>query len=124
MQDSTIWIALGIGLAISAIIITVIEIWKLYHPGRRRQIDVWRDDPDMLGDRKQWLSPDDGPPGGNRGRVWTDLERSEHRQAKERKKLRIVAGSCPPHDPEYDETVNETYCQKCLERLPNARSTH
>ena len=28
--------------------------------------------------------------------------------------------SCSTHIPEYDATVNETYCQVCLERLPNA----
>lgn len=26
---------------------------------------------------------------------------------------------CYRHDPEYDETVDETYCRNCLERLPN-----
>lgn len=28
--------------------------------------------------------------------------------------------SCTTHIPEYDASVNETYCQVCLERLPNA----
>lgn len=27
------------------------------------------------------------------------------------------------HKPEYDSSVNETYCSLCLERLPNASKT-
>ena len=131
MTISNIVLGGVIGATATVIIIVLIAIWKRLRDGGHlflgghRQSDLWRDDPDKLGDRKQWLHPDDGVAGGNRGRVWTALERSEYRQARERKKLRIVGNAhppgnmCPPHDPEYDETVNETYCSRCLTRLPN-----
>lgn len=36
-----------------------------------------------------------------------------------------MSTSCPGHVPEYDESVNETYCALCLERLPNKKNiTH
>ncbi len=90
-MDSKIWIGLGIGIAVSAVIIIVIEAWKrvrdgghLFLGGHRAQ-DKLVDFPHVAG-----LVDEDGYPGEPRGRVWTDLERSEYRQAKERRKLRII----------------------------------
>lgn len=62
---------------------------------------------------------EEGHPCQPRGRVWNNAERTAHRHKNERKVLRIVGTNCPPHEPEYDESVNETYCSKCLARLPN-----
>lgn len=93
MSGSNILLGMAMGIAVSAIVIIVIEVVKRVRGGGHLFLGGHRNtdkDPDNLGDRNKWSYAEDGPPGGNRGRVWTDLERSEYRQAQERKKLRII----------------------------------
>lgn len=105
-----------------AFVVLIGSIWRLtlgWGTTSRRSTDPWANDPDKLGDRKRWSNPEDGDPGGPRGRVWTPLERQLYRDRHRNKLLRLIGATCPPHDPEYDESVDETYCSKCLTRMPN-----
>lgn len=121
MEPLLNWWQLGLlALAFGVLLVSIysVAIWKREMPwsrGRRKD-DGFR----VVPPGETVLSTlADGLPDGPRGHVWTGAERQLYRNKKRNTHLRLVGRSCPPHKPEYDESVNETYCANCMERLPN-----
>lgn len=82
------WWQIAVLFALWCTFVFAVAVWWFRRGYRRRKWDHCAEEfPHIVGDA---FSKDEGMPGGPRGRVWTELERSEYKQARERRKLRIV----------------------------------